>query len=285
VRAFVVGAGGAAGVTRGRTRSKDLIAPFRGVRAPREQLGDALSARRAMGLLLGPQEALSHLTAARHLGMRTPQGHAVAGPVHVTTYGGRPVRRAGVVAHRGHATCARVEVDGVRLSHPTETWLHLAASLDLDDLVVMGDGLVRRRRPDTTPEGLRAAFAAHPRLVGAQRIREALEAIRPGTDSARETLLRLLIVRAGFPEPEINGEIRDGRGVVVAHGDLVWRDARLIVEYDGDHHRTDREQWSIDIDRIGRLQALGWTVIRVDAALYARSAVLFSRLRTAFSHP
>ena len=107
--------------------------------------------------------------------------------------------------------------------------------------------------------------------------------VRPRTDSIRETVLRLLIVDAGLPEPEVNLEIRNRAGAIIAHGDLVWRSSKVIVEYDGDQHRTDRWQFSVDVDRIGRLQQLGWLVIRVDARLLARPDQLIERIRAALT--
>lgn len=279
---FAVGADGAAGVSRRRTRARDLVAPFRGVRDHAAPIGQAELAR-ALAVVLEPDEAFSHHTAAAILGMRTPPGPAPS-RVDVMTFGGRrPMRRLGVAAHRGGDACGRTMLDGLPVLDPVETWLHLGAALDVDDLVMMADGLVRRGFPAATLERLSGALAGHRRLVGAPRLREAIAWVRPGTDSARETALRLLLVRAGFPEPEVNGEIRNEFGAVIAHGDLVWRTHRVVVEYEGDHHRTDRRQFAIDIDRIGGIQALGWSVLRVDAGLFARPRVLFDRLATAFS--
>jgi len=290
---FAVGAEGAAGakgtaaaesVTRGRARAADLITPFRGVRDHARSRDQKVLAR-AFAPLLEPDQVFSHLTAAALHGMRTPERHPPP-VVHVTTFGGRrPIRRAGVSAHRGGDGCGHVAVRGLPVLDPVETWLHLASSLELDDLIVMGDGLVRRKAPVTTLAGLGAALDAHRRLVGGPLLREALEWVRAGTDSARETMLRLLLVRAGLPEPdELNGEIRNEYGAVIAHGDLVWREARVIVEYEGDQHRADPRQFAIDIDRVGAVQSLGWTVIRVDAALFARRNILIPRLRTALMH-
>jgi very-short-patch-repair endonuclease len=35
------------------------------------------------------------------------------------------------------------------------------------------------------------------------------------------------------------------------------------VEYEGDHHRTDRRQFNRDIARVDALTQLGWIVVRV----------------------
>lgn len=37
----------------------------------------------------------------------------------------------------------------------------------------------------------------------------------------------------------------------------------LTVEYDGDHHRTDRPQYVKDVTRLEYVRSAGWTHIRV----------------------
>lgn len=37
------------------------------------------------------------------------------------------------------------------------------------------------------------------------------------------------------------------------------------VEYDGDHHRSDRRQYVKDIQRLEMLEGLGWLIVRVVA--------------------
>jgi very-short-patch-repair endonuclease len=42
-----------------------------------------------------------------------------------------------------------------------------------------------------------------------------------------------------------------------------WEQIRLAVEYDGDHHWTDRRQFTKDIKRAEALADLGWIHVRV----------------------
>ena len=81
--------------------------------------------------------------------------------------------------------------------------------------------------------------------------------------SPKETELRLDVIAAGFPDPEPNGVItlRSGRKT---HGDLVFRGWKVLLEYDGDHHRENDSQWAKDVDRLNELAANGWLVIRVN---------------------
>jgi hypothetical protein len=88
--------------------------------------------------------------------------------------------------------------------------------------------------------------------------------VRAGVDSPRETVLRLVIVRAGFPEPEVNGVILDGDGKKIATGDLVFREYKVLVEYDGEQHRLDQEQYNWDIDRLDAIREAGWLVVRIN---------------------
>lgn len=47
--------------------------------------------------------------------------------------------------------------------------------------------------------------------------------------------------------------------------DMGWEAYRVAVEYDGDHHRTNRRQYAHDQNRLRKLEELGWIVIRVIA--------------------
>jgi very-short-patch-repair endonuclease len=44
-----------------------------------------------------------------------------------------------------------------------------------------------------------------------------------------------------------------------------WEKYKVAVEYDGDHHRTNRRQYAKDQWRLRKLGALGWVVLRVIA--------------------
>ena len=157
-----------------------------------------------------------------------------------------------------------VTVRGLPATAPVDTWCQLSTLLGLDALIEVGDALVRRKRPLATMAELRTGVLRYTGQRGAKRLREALESVRPRTDSARETATRLVIVRAGLPEPEVNGEIFDRLGRKIATGDLVFRGYRILVEYDGEQHRTDEEQYHWDVDRLDAIMEAGWRVIRIN---------------------
>jgi very-short-patch-repair endonuclease len=107
--------------------------------------------------------------------------------------------------------------------------------------------------------------------------------VRIDTDSAMETVLRLALVDGGLPEPVVNRPIQVGSGVEL-HGDLVYVEKRVVVEYDGDHHRTEQRQYDLDVDRIWALEASGWRVIRVNRSHLAnRASLAVARVRAALA--
>ena len=81
-----------------------------------------------------------------------------------------------------------------------------------------------------------------------------------------ETRLRLLIVLAGLPEPEVNFILRAPDGSWRRRFDLCYPGYRLIVEYDGRKHAFDSEQWSGDLTRREELDELEWRIIVVESS-------------------
>ncbi len=204
----------------------------------------------------GPDAFASHVSAARMLDVPLP-------PIpqeHVTVLRAQDRRRpAGVVPHV-HPAPAVVEVHGVRVSAPCQLFVELASLLTLVDLVVVGDHLVRRRR--TTYADL-VAWCAQSSDRGAQAARRAAAYVRDRVDSPMETRVRMLIVLAGIPEPEVNLTLRAGDGTPLRRYDLCWPSIRVIVEYDGRHHIEREEQWEADLDRREADDDDGWRTLVV----------------------
>lgn len=116
---------------------------------------------------------------------------------------------------------------GVPMTSPAQTFLDLSGDLDLVDLVVLGDSLVRRGV--LTPEELAATAAAHTGRQ-ARRARRAAAYVRDGVDSPMESRLRMLIVLVGLPEPVVNHALRDETtGRVRYRLDLSYPQWRIAV--------------------------------------------------------
>jgi hypothetical protein len=266
-RAFTVGEGHAAGLTREQMRRRSLRSPTRGVRATGDAPGRRDVTARCLELapVLPADAVFCHITALALLGVDPPRGADPAGPLHVQT-GPRSsrVRRPDVVAHRraDDAVATWRLRSGLRVLAPGLAWAQLATALPLGELVVAGDGLLRRRRPISTREELAAVIEGLPRGArGVRRLRDAFTFVRAGTDSPMETRLRVLLVLAGLPCPEVNVPVRDRWGDIAAMPDLSYPEQRVAIEYDGDVHRVDQRVWRRDIARRQVMESLGWRVI------------------------
>lgn len=268
-------------MTRDRLRVRDLSRPFVGARTVNAPIVIRDFAQ-ALAPLLRADQYFSHLTAAELQGMRMPEWRWPQ-PLHVTGCEvDRAMRRPTVVGHKTALPVRVLELgSGLRASSPVDAWCECASLLSVDDLIVMGDGLIRRRGPLATLDELRMAVRCRSGLRGSARLRAVLPQLRAGTDSARETTLRLLVVRAGFPEPEVNAELVGLMGATIAHGDLVWPESRVVLEYDGRQHAENAAQFAIDIRRLDDIVEAGYRLIRVDKALLAEPGLVLPKLSRA----
>lgn len=180
----------------------------------------------------------------------------------------------------GHTLSAwnTISLRGLPLTTPEQTWLDLAGMVGRDALVSLGDWLVSYRHPLTTPDALAEIVRSVPGRRGIAKARAALALIRTRSESPAETRLRLLIVDAGLPEPELNYLIHQRNGAFLARVDMAFPDRRVVLEYEGDGHRVDRHVWFRDIRRREHLEDLGWRVVRVTAADLHSPRPLLSRL-------
>jgi hypothetical protein len=113
---------------------------------------------------------------------------------------------------------------------------------------------------------------------GYEPLLRSIECVRVGAESRPETLLRLCIVDAGLPEPEVGVAVPVATGTVVLHPDLAYPGLRIAIEYEGERHR-DPGRWERDIERRELFEDAGWRVIRVTAAGLADPAALIDRIR------
>lgn len=278
-RAFTVGEALDLGVAPGRLRANDLAPLLHGARTRgpvtrHDTLSLILQRVPDGAFFCGPTAAEIHrMPLPRHL------SEAASTRPHVgVALPANRIRRPQIV---GRALTVRADdlvvVDGILVTTPERTWVDLGGSLTLAALVAAGDSLIARREPRSTIEALTTAHEKAGRSRGAVRRAEALELLDDGAESPRESELRVLLVRAGLPRPETNVVIRHGRRFV-ARVDLLYPDARLVIEYDGDYHR-DAAQWSRDQSRRAELESLGYRVTVVTARDFDDPGALVRRIR------
>lgn len=206
----------------------------------------------AVLLPFGQSAWASHATAARVLGLPIP---ALPGE-HVTVVERRRRRsRMDVTCHLARKGWVN-EVSGVRVSAPQQVFVELATQLTLVELVIVGDHVVRKGLVDL--ETLRK-FCADASGPGATLARTAVGYVRNGVDSPMETRLRLLVVLAGLPEPEVN--LLVGDEVERRKYDLSYRRSKTILEYDGRQHVERVEQWEADLERREGIDDDQWRIL------------------------
>lgn len=137
--------------------------------------------------------------------------------------------------------------------------------------------------PATTRDDIIARLSSWRRFPGRPTILAALELARDKVESPKETETRLLLLRHGLPEPVVQFEVFEGPRLV-ARLDLSYPDLKIAIEYEGDGHRTDPQQWRRDIQRQRELEDLGWIVIRLTQEdLGDGCAALLARIRRAIA--
>lgn len=288
-RSFSVSDPSASILTPGRLRGPDLEAPFRGVRAPTGSLGPTLERARALATRMPRHAFFSHLTAALLHGIPLPprldptwRGIRPI-PLDVSVpMGTVPATGRGIRSHRIRIDESDVvELGGLRITSRARTWCDLAAHLSDEDLIAAGDHLLWRKHPAWLRLSRVDLVFALKRFEG-RRGRPALRRAEPRltdhSDSPPESIIRVRVIDAGLPEPDINVELFDRWGTFLARPDLSWRRFGTTFDYEGDGHRIDAEQWERDIARVPRLENAGYAHVRGSRADLHNSTDLIANL-------
>jgi very-short-patch-repair endonuclease len=170
-------------------------------------------------------------------------------------------------------------IDGIPVTTPPRTALDLACWYPTMTAVPAVDALARAC--ELKLADVDVLIERYPGRRGLQRARESLELVDAGAQSPKESWLRVILIQAGLPRPQTQIPVYSEFGDVIAYLDMGWEDAKVAVEYDGDHHRSDRSQYSWDIRRLEILERRGWIVIRVLAT--DRPADIIRRVRAALA--
>jgi hypothetical protein len=170
--------------------------------------------------------------------------------------------RAGLSVRRG--ALPREDIvrrRGLPTTSPLRTVIDLGGRDPLPEGVVAADmflhaGLV-------SVDTLRAYVAENPGAKGVARLRRVVELAEPKSESPMETRLRLLLVLAGLPRPDVQVSLHDDQGNFLGRPDLLYSRQRLAIEYDGGNHR---ERMVDDDRRQNGLVGSGIRLLRFTAA-------------------
>ncbi|MGI8816220.1 MAG: endonuclease domain-containing protein [Pseudonocardia sp.] len=245
-------------ITRGRLAGPGYQRIFADVYAPAGLALDLRVRSLAAYLLVGGQRGvLAGYSAALLLGADCAP---IGAPAEVLV--GRNTRRCpGLLVRYGVPRAGDVvQAAGCVVTSARCTAWDLCRRLPLVDGVVALDALARAGR--FAPAELLARRAAEPGARGCRRLDRVVALADPRAESPPETRLRLQLHRAGLPPPEVQYEVLDEYGFVLARVDLAYPAALLAIEYDGSLHYT-RYRGEQDRQRDAVLAGHGWQTLRL----------------------
>jgi hypothetical protein len=179
---------------------------------------------RAALLAAPPGSWPSHTTGLRFQGLDV----GPAEPIHLSIDTRNEIELPGVRVHRRLWRPHLVVDMGLPLASPERNWVESCLVLGFVNRVVVADWLLRRH---IGREAL-GAYLRSTHLGGVRRARHVMAYARDRVDSPKETVLRLSLVFARLPEPEVNIGLKSESGFL-ATPDLRYRRYRIAIEYDG----------------------------------------------------
>jgi hypothetical protein len=178
----------------------------------------------------------------------------------------RPNRSVRVHETRCFDETDQDEIDGLPVTSAPRTIADLGAVLPTDRVeLALGDAFTRRL---VTPDSMwscveRLDGRGRPWIAPLKRLVAGHLGTEVGVQPNRfETLVSRLLVRAGLREPEAQVEIRRPDGSLIGRVDLLYADARVIIECDGELHGNPVRRRR-DYRRDRELTALGYRVLRI----------------------
>jgi hypothetical protein len=168
-------------------------------------------------------------------------------------------------------------LDGLPVTTPARTAFDIGRRGRLDDAIAHLDAL--GNATGFKAEHVYEIARTHRGVRGLRQLETALDLFDAGAASPKETWLRLLVIRAGFPRPSIQIPVLSPDRRRQYYLDMGWEALMFAVEYDGEQHRVDPIRYAYDIERSEDLAELGWTRVRV--VKQNRPADVIRRLRRA----
>jgi hypothetical protein len=233
--------------------------------------------------------ALAHVSAAVALGL--PVWGADLSLVHVV----RPARRhgsrveAGVAHHAAQLPSEHLTLaEGVPVTSPARTVVDHSRSVPFESGVVTADAALHRGL--VLPEQLREMLFWMSDWPGARAAGRTVAFSDGLAETVGESRGRVFFHVNGLPRPELQVEIRDGWGALLARVDFLFRRQRTIGEFDGRvKYRADTSGmppeevvWQEKIREDG-LRSLGFEVVRFCWLDYGRPRPLVRRFHEAFA--
>jgi len=232
--------------------------------------------QRLLGACLWASGVASHRSSLLLLGLEGYSGEIIE----ITTTATRRTSTGAVRIHRSNSLAPfdLITVDSIRTTNPTRTLLDVGSVLSQKGLEVALDSALRQRL--TSLHRLRAGVErlGGRGIRGPSALGQLLDVrgdVVP-TDSALETSLSRLLRRHRLPQPQRQVEVRDAQGFI-GRVDFAYPELKIAIEV---HSRRWHSSWPArcsDMDRMTRLQTLGWIIIQVTYEDLERHPALVAR--------
>ena len=173
----------------------------------------------------------------------------------------KPMRRRKTVVVRNEHVGADeiVRIGDLAVTSIARTAVDLARHLPRDEAVPALDALSAATR--LTLDDVRPLLERHRGARWIRRANIALDLMDGGAQSPKETWLRLVLIDAGCPRPRT--QIRVSDGINEAFLDMGYKEIKVGLDYEGEHHSEDRKQYVHDIGRSALVDGQGWLDIKV----------------------
>lgn len=150
--------------------------------------------------------------------------------------------------------------------HPLLLWAQMAPYLKLEELVVLGDAMMRRNyyHVHVSPENfIMLLNELPPTFPHRRKCEKAAKLLAENTDSCMETRLRFRMCSAGYGPFVVNHRLTlNTSDKKTAFLDIAIPDLKIAVEYSGKFHANN---WESDEARRTALASAGWQVLSVNA--------------------
>ncbi|MEE6176973.1 endonuclease domain-containing protein [Mycobacterium sp. 050134] len=261
-------------VTRSHLETR-YIRLFRGVYIDRDSEVTAAVRAKAGWLWTGRRGIIAGFSASALHGSKWVDDRRTVELIHDNHH-----RPAGIQLRRDVVAADEIAMIGdLPVTSPTRTALDLGCWYPTTTAVAGIDALASAT--EIKAADIELLVRRYPGRRGIAAARRAADLFDAGSQSPKETWLRLLLVNAGLPRPQTQIQVLDEFGGAFAYVDMGWGDVKVAVEYDGEQHRSDRRQYAWDVRRLERLERLGWIVVRVVAG--DRPGDIVGRVRAARS--
>lgn len=170
---------------------------------------------------------------------------------------------------------------GVLVTTPARTVMDLARTLPFAEGVVAADSAIRQGL--TRKSELRNILTACRNWPGAATAARVVDFSSGLSESALESLARVLFHESGLPPPVLQHWISDGR-TTIGRVDFLWEEFKTIVEVDGGLKYRDPQRAKAQLWRDKKLRAAGYQVEHFDwCEITTQPALVVVAIRRAFT--